>query len=139
VRLNALPPAQNCRTCRLLQTSLAQLLTEPVVLDTAGDLADDIDVLSGTSGRRGWLGEPEMDRCATDEDDLVQDWAEQLGGDLELLRAQRFLSPARSRSRGTRRSSATRRTRGSPARRLSSRAKISPSSGQPSTASGAAG
>lgn len=65
------------------------------------------------AGRRAGLGEPEVDRGATDEDDLVQDRAEQLGGDLELLRAQRFLTPSLSRSRRTRRSSTTcRKARG---------------------------
>jgi hypothetical protein len=122
-----------------MQATLAQLLAEPVVLGTAGDLADDIDVLGGAGGRRAGLGEPEVDRRTADEDDLVQERAEQLGGDLELLGAQRLFSPARSLSRLMRRSSATRRTRESPARRLSSSDRISPSSGQPSTASGDAG
>src|SRR6186997_2659558 len=131
--VGALPPTQHRCASRLLQPTLVELLAEPVVRGAACDLADDIDILGGAGRRRARLGEPEVDRRAADEDDLVQERAEQLGCDLELLRAQRFLSPARSRSRGTRRSSATRRTRGSPARRLSSSARISPSSGQSST------
>lgn len=134
-----MPPTQHRCAGRLLQATLAELLAEPVVLGTACDLGDDIDVLGGAGGRRAGLGEPEVDRRAADEDDFAQERAEQLGGDLELLRAQRFLSPARSRSWLMRRSPATRRTRESPVRRLSSSARSSPSSGQPSTASGAAG
>jgi hypothetical protein len=139
VWLSGLPPTQHRCASRLLQAALAQLPAQPVVLGAAGDLADDIYVLGGASGRRAGLGEPEVDRRAADEDDFVQERTEQLGSDLELLRAQRFLSPARSLSRLMRRSSATRRTRESPARRLSSSARISPSPDQPSTASGAAG
>ena len=134
-----MPPTQHRCVSRLLQATLAKLLAESVVLGTAGDLTDDIDVLGGASRRRAGFGEPEVDRRAADEHDFVQERAEQLGGDLELLRAQRSLAPARSRNRLMSRSSATRRTRESPARRLSSRARSSPSSGQPSTASGAAG
>jgi len=67
-----LPPTQDRRTRRLFETSLAELRAEPVVRGAACNLADDIDILGGAGRRRAGLGEPEVNRRAADEDDLVQ-------------------------------------------------------------------
>lgn len=98
-----------------------------------------IDVVGGAGGRRAGLGDPKVDRRTTDEDDLVYQRAEDRGSRLELRRAHGFATEARERSLSARRPPATLRTRASPSRRLSSRARNSPSPGQPSIASGAAG
>ena len=123
--------------------SAARIAAIRRVLDSVDQLAADRRSASSLRSsasvrRRPGLGEPKVDRGAPDEYDLVQERTEQLGGNLELQRAQRF-SLSRLRSRRSSRPSATWRMRTSPALTLSSRAKISPSSGQSSTASGAAG
>ena len=137
LRISASPPTDDGLTHRLLKPSLAKPFAEPVVLHTARHLADHIDIFRRPRWRSAGLGNPEVNRGPADEDDLIEQRPEKRRRSLQLKRAHRPATTDRSRSIFERRSPATFRTRASPALRLSSRARISPSSGQFSTASGA--
>jgi hypothetical protein len=82
------PPATDHRGIdRLLETSLSQPVTEPVVLGPSRHLTHDVNIIGGAGRRGAGFGQPEVDRGAADEDHVLGDRAEKRRRGLELLGA----------------------------------------------------
>jgi hypothetical protein len=127
------PPADHLPVVREL--GRAQALLERPVVSSRSDLDDHVDILGRPWRRSCGIGDPERDGGPTDEDDLVNGTAERRRPKLEQLDAHR---PDRADLKLSASSlAASERTRPSPIRSASMRAKRSANAGSRRAASGA--
>src|SRR5680860_163160 len=114
-------------------------LLEPMVFLQGGDLDDHVDVVGGPEFRRRLIGDPQLDRGSTDEDDLGKQVAEVFGCELQHPDIFEVHAGAGSPKRRLSSSTASARSRALPIRIASNKASASPSCGSRLATSGTTG